>query len=77
MKLIHVFLSAILFSFCQVAFGADVKPYEWEKNRNRYSLSKTDTELSELILKQHTQYDYVLEDNQFLMYSTIHRIVYV
>jgi hypothetical protein len=77
MKLVHVFLSAILFSFCQIAFAADVKPYEWEKNRSRYSLSKTDIELSELILKQHTQYDYVLEDNQFLMYSTIHRIVYV
>jgi hypothetical protein len=77
MKLIHVFLSAVLFSFCQVAIAADIKPYEWEKNRSRYSLSKTDTELSELILKQHTQYDYVLEDNQFLMYSTIHRIVYV
>ena len=77
MKLIRAFLSVILFSFCQVVFAADVKPYEWEKNRSRYSLSKTDTELSELILKQHTQYDYVLEDNQFLMYSTIHRIVYV
>ncbi|HMG90500.1 MAG TPA: DUF3857 domain-containing protein, partial [Chryseolinea sp.] len=77
MKLTHIVLSAILFGFCQVALAADVKPYEWEKNRSRYTLSKSDIELSELILKQHTQYDYVLEDNQFLMYSTIHRIVYV
>jgi hypothetical protein len=77
MKLKHVFLSAILFVSCQIALAADVKPYEWEKNRGRYTLSKSDTELSELIIKQHTQYDYVLEDNQFLMYSTIHRIVYV
>jgi hypothetical protein len=77
MKLIHIFLSLILCCLCQIVLAEDVKPYEWEKNRNRYALSKGDTELTELILKQHTQYDYVLEDNQFLMYSTIHRIVYV
>lgn len=77
MKLTHTFLSVLLCSFFQVVLAVDLKPYEWDKNRNRYSLSKSDTELSELILKQHTQYDYVLQDNQFLMYSTIHRIVYV
>lgn len=77
MKLIHFFLSAILCVISSLVFAVDVKPYEWEKNRNRYALSKNDSELSELILKQHTQYDYVLQDNQFIMYSTIHRIVYV
>ncbi len=77
MKLIHVFLSVLLCCLCQFVWAGDVKPYEWEKNRSRYALSKSDTELTELILKQHTQYDYVLEDNQFLMYSTIHWIVYV
>jgi hypothetical protein len=78
MKLIRIFLSAaVLCGLSHVVLAEDVKPYEWEKNRSRYTLSKTDAELSELILKQHTQYDYVLQDNQFLMYSTIHRIVYV
>ena len=77
MKLSPIFLSVLLCGFCQFVLAADVKPYEWDKNRSRYPLSNGDTELSELILKQHTQYDYVLQDNQFLMYSTIHRIVYV
>ena len=77
MKLTHILLSVLLCSIFQVVSAEDLKPYEWDKNRSRYPLSKSDTELSELILKQHTQYDYVLQDNQFLMYSTIHRIVYV
>ena len=59
------------------SFAIDHKPYEWEKDRTRYSLNDGDNALNELILKQHTQYDYVLEDNKFLMYSTIHRIIYV
>ncbi|HEY9046718.1 MAG TPA: DUF3857 domain-containing protein [Ohtaekwangia sp.] len=59
------------------AWAAEVKPYEWEKNRSRYSLADNEKDLTELILKQHNQYEYVLEDNQFLMYSTIHRIILV
>ena len=55
----------------------DSKLYEWEENRARYELSGKDGSLSELILRQHTQYDYVFENSQFVMYSTIHRIVYV
>lgn len=53
------------------------KPYQWESARSRYALSEKDRALTELILKQHTQYDYVFENNEFVMYSTIHRIVYV
>jgi hypothetical protein len=55
----------------------DSKLYEWEENRARYELSGKDGSLSELILRQHTQYDYVFENSQFVMYATIHRIVYV
>ena len=66
--------STMLFA---TSFSMAYQPYEWEKERNRYDLSAGDTELSELILKQHTQYDYALEDNQFIMYATVHRIVYV
>src|SRR5215203_4010679 len=58
-------------------FAVNPKPYQWEKDRSRYSLNEGDNALSELILKQHTQYDYVVEADQFLMYTTIHRIVYV
>src|SRR5688500_13864701 len=53
------------------------EPYQWEKERPRYKLSEKDRALSELILKQHTQYEYLFENNQFVMYSTIHRIIYV
>lgn len=57
---------------------AEVKPsYEWEKDRKRYTLSAADQKLPELILKQHNQYEYTLEDNSFIMYSTTHRIVWV
>lgn len=69
-----------LIYFCLNGFilsAAAFTPYEWEKERARYKLSVSDDSLSELILKQHTQYDYVLENNQFIMYSTLHRIVYV
>ena len=66
--------------FCLVPFFAganDFKPYEWEKDRVRYSLSAVEQALSELVLKQHNQYEYALENSQFIMYSTIHRIVFV
>lgn len=66
--------------FCLLAAGLtarDFKLYEWQENRTRYELSEKDVSLSELILKQHTQYDYIFENSQFVMYSTIHRIIYV
>jgi hypothetical protein len=66
-----------LLAFAGTAFAGDVKPYEWEKNRSRYTLAANEKDQTELILKQHAQYEYVLEDNQFLMYSTVHRIVLV
>jgi hypothetical protein len=56
---------------------ADVKPYEWEKDRKRTALSAEERAGSEIVLKQHTQYQYALEDNQFLMYTTTHFIIWV
>src|SRR5688572_5563014 len=58
-------------------WATSFEPYQWESERPRYKLSEKDVLLSELILKQHTQYEYVFENNQFVMYSTIHRIIYV
>lgn len=77
MKFMKFFCAA---AFCLVATmlsAKDFKPYEWEKDRARYKLSEKDGSLSEIILKQHTQYEYLFENNQFVMYSTIHRIIYV
>ncbi len=77
MKFIKFFVIAIYCLLVTTLYGKDFKPYEWEKDRLRYKLSEKDISLAELILKQHTQYEYVFHDNQFIMYSTIHRIVYV
>lgn len=52
-------------------------PYEWDEDRARYVLSKGEEGIAEYILKQHAQYDYVLENNQFMMYVTVHRIIRV
>ncbi|HEX8041295.1 MAG TPA: DUF3857 domain-containing protein, partial [Chryseosolibacter sp.] len=59
------------------SFAADFNPYEWEANRGRTKLSAEDQKAPELVIKNHIQYDYVLENNDFLMYSTMHRIILV
>lgn len=75
---ITIFFGIVLCSLLPATLLAeDFKFYEWEKDRSRYKLSDKDVTLSELILKQHTQYEYIFEDKQFVMYSTIHRIIYV
>ena len=72
------FLFIIVICFLSAPLWAtSFQPYQWEKDRPRYKLTDKDRLLSELILKQHTQYEYVFENNQFVMYSTIHRIIYV
>lgn len=72
-------ISLYLLLLCLPLFtlAADFVPYEWENDRTRTHLPDAEQNLSELVIKSHTQYDYVLEDNQFLMYATIHRIVLV
>ncbi len=77
MKLIRTCILTVLTLVSLGARANDYKPYEWEKDRARYVLQEKDAALSELILKQHAQYDYVLKDNEFVLYSTVHRIVYV
>lgn len=72
-----LFLLLIGFQTILAARASDVKPYEWERNRKRIPLSAEDEKSAELILKQHVQYQYTLENNQFLMYTTQHIIVWV
>jgi hypothetical protein len=55
----------------------EIIPYAWEKSRARYPLSESDKAMSELVLKHHTQYQYTLENDQFVMYSTVHQIILV
>ena len=77
MKFGRVFAIAACCFLTTMLWAKSFEPYQWEKDRPRYKLSEKDGSLSELILKQHTQYEYVFENNQFVMYSTIHRIIYV
>ena len=67
----------LLLLFIPVLSWSTIKPYEWEKTRSRYTLSADEAGKAEYIIKDHVQYDYALEDNQFLMYATHHRIVLV
>jgi hypothetical protein len=67
----------LLFLIPALVQATQITPYEWEKNRKRYTLTPAEQNLAELIIKQHHQYQYTLEDNQFLMYATTHRIVWV
>jgi hypothetical protein len=57
--------------------GANPTIYEWESDRSRYELTPEEAAQGEYVLKLHNQYDYVFEDNQFLLYYTVHRIVRV
>ena len=70
----------ILLAFAIICFNnlfATVTRYEWEKERAAYKLSAEERAMNELVLKQHQQYDYDLEDGEFVMYYTFHRIIYV
>lgn len=70
-------LSFLLILLSVTGFATDFIPYEWEADRTRTKLSADEQNLSELVIRNHTQYDYRLENNEFIMYSTIHRIVLV
>src|SRR5690242_11993396 len=73
----HNFLRILFIVFPLFTFASGFQPYEWEKNRSRIKLTAEEEALSELVLKSHSQYDYVLENDQFLMYTTLHRIILV
>jgi hypothetical protein len=72
----YLFCTLFVF-FSLIVYSDVVKPYEWEKNRSRYVLTAEENAFSEYMIKNHVQYDYTLEESQFLMYATIHRIVLV
>jgi hypothetical protein len=78
MKMRNLLLLVVLCLSLTTAHADNTSPtYEWEKGRARFSLTPQEEALTELILKQHAQYDYVFIEEAFLMYATTHRIVYV
>ncbi|CAN5626443.1 hypothetical protein BH10BAC4_BH10BAC4_19590 [soil metagenome] len=70
-------ITAFFFFTVLFAQAAPYTPYQWDEKRNRYSLSEKEEALGEYILKFHDQYEYVLENEKFLMYVTTHRIIRV
>jgi hypothetical protein len=73
----RIFLLNILLWLPLFVAAKEVVPYEWEKDRPRFPLTEKEKENAEYILKNHIQYQYTLENDQFLVYSTFHRIVFV
>jgi hypothetical protein len=73
----RILLFNILLWLPLFAAGKEVVPYEWEKDRPRFTLTEKEKQNAEYILKNHMQYQYTLENDQFLVYSTFHRIVFV
>jgi hypothetical protein len=75
------FSSLLIFTLLVISpllsIAAGIPDYQWEKVRKRYELSTAEQAMPELIIKDHTQFDYVFENNQFLMYATEHRIILV
>jgi hemerythrin superfamily protein len=58
-------------------FAGEKYPYTWENTRSRYVLSAAEKAKSELVLKNHIEYGYGFENDQFIMHSVIHRIILV
>lgn len=73
---IRFFLACVFLFSSALAAKADY-PYDWEKNRQRYKLSPAEEQAPEIILKDHIEYAYAFEENQFIMYCVYHRIVRV
>ncbi|MBL7852652.1 MAG: DUF3857 domain-containing protein [Cyclobacteriaceae bacterium] len=52
-------------------------PYEWQANRPRYALTEEEKSKPEIILLNHVEFNYGFENDQFMLQSVFHRIVYV
>ncbi len=57
--------------------GTDLKPYEWDKDRKRYTLSENESKFNEYLLKYHKEYKYNWEGDTLFVYYTEHRITRV
>lgn len=81
MRVVVVFAIAVVAASVTNAAGrantSVAGQYEWDEQRGRFSLSAAEEKLPELVLKSHVQYEYTFENNEFVMYSTHHKIIYV
>lgn len=70
-------LATILLLLSLVGQASPFVPYEWDKNRSRFTLTSTEQALTELVLKNHMEYTFGFENDQFLMQSVVHRIILI
>jgi hypothetical protein len=81
MRTVKLFMIAMLATMYVVKAAepgaAAIGQYEWDQQRGRFNLSADEEKLPELMLKSHVQYEYTFENDEFVMYSTHHKIVYV
>lgn len=70
-------MSFVVFCTFAVVPAGTQGQYQWDQARSRFSLSSDDEKLPELMLKSHTQYEYTFENDEFVMYATHHKIIYV
>src|ERR1051325_2397420 len=59
------------------AWGVTPGQYKWDEQRTRFTLSADEEKLPELMIKNHVLYEYTFENDEFLMYATHHKIIYV
>ncbi len=78
MRMMKAFVTFVLTVVCVVcAMAEGPGQYTWDQQRARFALNGEEEKMPELMLKSHVEYEYVFENDEFVMYSTHHRIVYV
>jgi hypothetical protein len=57
--------------------GASTYPYDWKADRSQYTLGADEKSLAEIVLKEHVEYSYAIEEDKLVMYTVYHKIVRV
>ncbi|MEI9918651.1 MAG: DUF3857 domain-containing protein [Bacteroidota bacterium] len=76
MRRATMMMTAMMFVAVSV-FATKPGEYQWEQQRSRFTLSADEEKLPEIMIKNHVLYEYTFENDEFLMYSTHHKIIYV
>jgi hypothetical protein len=71
------FLLTAIAIFSLFTAEASNYPYDWKADRNQYTLTADEKSLAEIILKEHVEYTYAIEEDRLVMYSVYHKILRV
>jgi hypothetical protein len=77
MKLLFCIAVAVLGAMPAVTHGESFVKYSWEENRKRVVLDAQEAALAEYILKDDHINQYGFENDDFILLSTVHRIILV